>query len=1037
MCLRHKVEKQQKWCDEQRVRLKQFEAERQKKKEQAAGQRAAELSEVETGESDSSRVEDVGSDDNESSEHCFLDWNPDSDALAVDDSICIVNHAVSFTKEQVLQWACMDTGANTTVVSRPSFVTEFLPGTAHVSAMSGPPMVCPLVKVGIPLVTTKGDSILFHVPGLAILCEDANAILLAVGPLKRSGVTVVWREGTDRNSRDGGYVQLLDGRRVAMDFHNDLWHLPVWHNSDRAGTLLGPKASALKQGSVSRSNRAVTQSVQRLGDVCGTNRFQALANFDGEPTFKAPKHRCKSSWTDEDVVEDHRAWAHPGTTKRQELLAGYPSLFPKDKATRKKILEFRCPECDLTQGARTYRKTKRQKEKEKKAASKEQRAVKKTGNAKTPASPSSSILKQGKDAHEAAAAATCGQVRLCRKHRELERVRFSGQQEEAFCDRKAASIQEPRTGLSQGTVRLAPDDMLHAFQLRYLHIDYAHSIALGYHNQQYFLIMVIDGVDFMWASPTTTKSDPESLIEEFLTMTRIKIGKLRCDADSTMASSESFKMWARARGIVLCPTAGYQHTMQARAEGAIRIAKGGVRKMLKHSGMPFRFWPWAVLQFCRIYNYWPQKGHAPPWLMLGEHSFSQALHQDLQPFGCYVIGLLSRDSPEVPDTTHSDRGLEGAFLGWDLTTPTVWIWSFRKKAPIRMHDPVFYGQKFPFSDPTVLLNREITVAEIERMRQDDEKTMTADEGEESVEGDETESDEEDAGATPAPTSRPPAPAPFKPSFMELIKALNPFVAPESGPTEPSRLMTRRRAAEALKKAPGQPTEAAGSQLEPEDLASTPQDEGDSVTDPSQGAQKLRAVDPRDQRTWVSGADVPLTAPLSVMSDKQLGRALAHHKFHFYLPKEWWVNTKTREYEACTAVATSCVKVNTRFYLNCSIVSPKASQRHAHELQFALGPHKGFTNWNVRRFLDARFNKPVSLQDLGLSELPGEPGVTAYMAAWTWMAAQRAITANDGLEGISNLEPDPKNYCQALKHPKLAPFWVESAGEEMAGLWQRG
>eukprot|EP00961_Rhodomonas_salina_P187216 2527675-Rhodomonas_salina.1 len=98
---------------------------------------------------------------------------------------------------------------------------------------------------------------------------------------------------------------------------------------------------------------------------------------------------------------------------------------------------------------------------------------------------------------------------------------------------------------------------------------------------------------------------------------------------------------------------------------------------------------------------------------------SQALHRDLHPFGCYAIGHLPREFPEVADTTHSDRGLEGAFLGWDIAMPTVWIWSFRKKEPVRMHDPVFYGQKFPFLDPTVLLNRDIAPQDIERMRAGD------------------------------------------------------------------------------------------------------------------------------------------------------------------------------------------------------------------------------------------------------------------------------------------------------------------------------
>eukprot|EP00961_Rhodomonas_salina_P043367 583184-Rhodomonas_salina.2 len=121
-----------------------------------------------------------------------------------------------------------------------------------------------------------------------------------------------------------------------------------------------------------------------------------------------------------------------------------------------------------------------------------------------------------------------------------------------------------------------------------------------------------------------------------------------------MAKSSNFQMWANARDIVICATAGYQHTFQARSEGAIRITKEHVRCMLKHSGLPHKFWPWKVVQFCSMYNYWPTKGHAPPWLLLSEHSMSQALHCNLHPFRCYVIGHLPRESPEVADTTHSD-----------------------------------------------------------------------------------------------------------------------------------------------------------------------------------------------------------------------------------------------------------------------------------------------------------------------------------------------------------------------------------------------
>eukprot|EP00961_Rhodomonas_salina_P254559 3439900-Rhodomonas_salina.1 len=59
------------------------------------------------------------------------------------------------------------------------------------------------------------------------------------------------------------------------------------------------------------------------------------------------------------------------------------------------------------------------------------------------------------------------------------------------------------------------------------------------------------------------------------------------DLDAAMSRSESFKMWCEARGITMCPTAGYNHTMQARVEGAIRICKEHVRCMMKTVNMPY------------------------------------------------------------------------------------------------------------------------------------------------------------------------------------------------------------------------------------------------------------------------------------------------------------------------------------------------------------------------------------------------------------------------------------------------------------------
>eukprot|EP00961_Rhodomonas_salina_P161891 2180507-Rhodomonas_salina.1 len=48
------------------------------------------------------------------------------------------------------------------------------------------------------------------------------------------------------------------------------------------------------------------------------------------------------------------------------------------------------------------------------------------------------------------------------------------------------------------------DDLLKAFASEELHLDFVHSILLGYFNysERYYLLFV--GKNFMWATPTTT-----------------------------------------------------------------------------------------------------------------------------------------------------------------------------------------------------------------------------------------------------------------------------------------------------------------------------------------------------------------------------------------------------------------------------------------------------------------------------------------------------------------------------------------------------
>ena len=87
---------------------------------------------------------------------------------------------------------------------------------------------------------------------------------------------------------------------------------------------------------------------------------------------------------------------------------------------------------------------------------------------------------------------------------------------------------------------------------------------------------------------------------------------------------------------------------------------------LHSANLPRRFWPDALRHFCRLYAYWPDDNGLSAWEKLDHLQPNELRHnlvKDLNVFGSYVTGHLSRAHPHVTDTTHDDRVEEGVFLG--------------------------------------------------------------------------------------------------------------------------------------------------------------------------------------------------------------------------------------------------------------------------------------------------------------------------------------------------------------------------------------
>jgi hypothetical protein len=305
-------------------------------------------------------------------------------------------------------------------------------------------------------------------------------------------------------------------------------------------------------------------------------------------------------------------------------------------------------------------------------------------------------------------------------------------------------------------------------------------------------MIVIDSIDFTWAQSSPNRSEPEDLIHDFITLTGIKVGHVRADGAGEFARSSTFKAYCTRHNIVIEEVPAYTHTFNARVQGAIRICKDKVRAFLRRANMPHRFWPDALLHWCRTYAHWPDASGHTAWEKvdeLGPHSLCHDLKRDRHVFGSYVTGHLPREHPHVANTTHDDRPEEGVFLGNDLTTPTFWLWSFNHKKAMRMSDPKHFDHILPFLQPADVHHAiPLTAQEVLRMHAKDDVPVAA--GASELQPDRISR----SGEQSLPAA---APSPLKPSRVTrsattASQAAPPLSFPDSGGYWEKNLYRKRR-----------------------------------------------------------------------------------------------------------------------------------------------------------------------------------------------------------------------------------------------------
>jgi ribA/ribD-fused uncharacterized protein len=541
-------------------------------------------------------------------------------------------------------------------------------------------------------------------------------------------------------------------------------------------------------------------------------------------------------------------------------------------------------------------------------------------------------------------------------------------------------------------------------------LDWAYSISVGFSNEKYFLVIHEENTDIVWPAPASTRGDPRLLLQEFMDFMGIDtLKELRFDGALEFGKCANFRQWARHKGAILCPSVGYNHTLNSKAETYVRITKEHMRCLLRRSNAPRRLWPYAVQHFCRVYGWWPRNKRvsAPPWTRVGPHcrvKFDR--DRDLRVFGSLCYGHLPKEHRLVENKTMDDRGLEGAFLMNDNATPTFWLWSFKLRKPVNVRDGVFYDHLLPFQDPSVLERpADLTLADIHAMHLTD--------------GVDDEDDEVEAPA-PAPPRAVTPPhrqdndhEPY--NYVSSSVHADNVISTKRDRTARSALCTPVPARQPADVTPLQRPRKTPLLLDP--------------------ALPLTA---KQYRSWSHASEIPAHAQISLLTDAQLGKVLAYHRFTMDLPAPFFKHPVTSNNHDVTVLPVLQFKNKTMWYLRCKVVGPSSisddPEVGLYEIQLRQGTTARTSHTHtVRQFLHDAYNNPSTLADIGIDDQHDHRFTAAMTKMWTdarAMAVRQHVCARAVDSAIRQLStppapPPPSMYKQILPVrppvPCIRPF----------------
>jgi len=165
--------------------------------------------------------------------------------------------------------------------------------------------------------------------------------------------------------------------------------------------------------------------------------------------------------------------------------------------------------------------------------------------------------------------------------------------------------------------------------------------------------------------------------------------------------------YCKDNNIILQPVVAYNHTMQARVEGAIGCSKQHSLVALVCANKPTRFWPDATLDFtCKRNALWAKcdgQGQLSTANTRMQPAFAGSHRTVAIPFGARITGYLPREHPLVKNGSFGDRFVEGTYLRADNETPCIRMYCIALGSELLVQDFKSYLDEFPFRDPSCLL----------------------------------------------------------------------------------------------------------------------------------------------------------------------------------------------------------------------------------------------------------------------------------------------------------------------------------------------